>query len=444
MEKAYMLNDYVASYEQKNKEFSNGTDLLIDYQFRTQNARTIEELKSKVNYFLERNNVPDKLKNELINNINSINSESDLYKTSIYLENIVKNYVLNKENESTNVEEEINNIKTELVEENINNLNKVGIKVEGDIESIKDKIENENDVYKFERNIDNVVSYYDERNKDIPKEDINISSDNLSDALDKPKDDTVVNNVIDNERKNVNTSNSVSINENGNVEIESNKNNSDSMNFIAMMTLLLSTNYSNNNLDIKFIKEQAQTDNFKMTYVNHKSNNQIDSTFENKITEMVNSYNKDTSYMQLLNSRAPELATVLHIIDENVFDKTGSFKMAVKSSGQGHDIKLGMDNNYQEMVDSFFECGAFTTQGINNSVIVMLPSNNDQLVLLNSTLENIRTKKDTKIDTNKLTNQNVKQLIYKNDAAYIPIQLLSVITITCIIEIIGLLYLMLR
>ena len=98
MEKAYLLNDYVNELEQNQKHMLQAEDYLQAYLFRVNGSKTIDELKQEVYKFLEQNNVDVELKDELIAVCEKLDGNSDLYKSSILLENIVKEYVDEKTN----------------------------------------------------------------------------------------------------------------------------------------------------------------------------------------------------------------------------------------------------------------------------------------------------------------------------------------------------------
>ena len=118
--------------------------------------------------------------------------------------------------------------------------------------------------------------------------------------------------------------------------------------------------------------------------------------------------------------------------------------MAVKSNGDHYDIKMGMDENYQDIITAFSENGAYMSEDMNGTIIVVLPSNMDQLVLMDAVLESLKQKGYTDEQAQSLVNQYQKKLVYRNEAAHVPGQLLIVITFACVIEILGLLFFMIK
>lgn len=448
MEKAYLLNDYVDEKERDNNQLLQAENYLQSYLFRVNGTKTVDELKEEVYTFLEKNDVDQELKDELIAVCEKLDSNSNLYKSSVVLENIVRDYVDKKGKMAANSNQQVSEIKKDLVTENINKLNDVGVYVTGNAEDMVDSIQNENDVYHFERNVDEVVDYYHNRNQIIDKENsVETSIDKLDDVMQKTGNNQILNSTLEEEKKEIPSNKPVQINGDGSIQVNSSSKNPEAMNFVAMMTILLVTNNPdfslNTNMDMKFIKEKYEESNFKVIYGDFpipSNGNQLDPAFEKKIYDLANGYNPNVSYVDILSTISPELKMALEMIDDNVLDQSGEFKMAVKSNGNDYDIKMGMDENYQDIITAFSENGAYTSEDINGNVIVMLPSNMDQLVLLNSVLENLQQKGYTEEQAKDLVNQYQKKLVYRNEAAFVPSHFLIIITLVCAIEILGLLF----
>ncbi len=452
MEKAYLLNDYVNELEQNQKHMLQAEDYLQAYLFRVNGSKTIDELKQEVYKFLEQNNVDVELKDELIAVCEKLDGNSDLYKSSILLENIVKEYVDEKTKIHEKSNQQVSEIKNDLVTENINKLNDVGVYITGNTEDIVNSIQNENDVYHFEKNVDEVVDYYHNRNQIIDKENgVETSIDKLDDVMQQSGYSQMLDSTLEEERKEVASNKSIYVNEDGTVQINSSSKNPEAMNFVTMMTILLVTNNPNfslnTNMDMKFIKEKYEENNFKIIYGDFpipSNGNQLDPAFEQRIYDLANGYNPNVSYADILNTISPELKMALEMIGENVLEQSGEFKMAVKSNGDHYDIKMGMDENYQDIITAFSENGAYMSEDMNGTIIVVLPSNMDQLVLMNAVLESLKQKGYTDEQAQSLVNQYQKKLVYRNEAAHVPGQLLIVITLVCVIEILGLLFFMIK
>lgn len=452
MEKAYFLNSYVNELEENQKASLQADSYLQNYLTRTNGVKTVEELKKEVEIFLEQNNVDSELKSELIGICDSINQESDLYISSLKLENAVKDYVYEKNKSLESANQEVEEIKSNLIQDNINKLDEVGVHISGDTQEIKDSIKNEDDVYHFERNIDKAVDYYRERNDMYNNSSVTeTATTTLENAIEKSGDIQVLSSVLSEEKQEVKSNSSVDVKEDGTVQINALGTNFNDMNFVFMMTTLLvanNPNFSlNTNMDMKFIKEKDVADNFKVIYGDFPISpncSQIDPTLEKQIYDLANSYDSNVSYSELLNRTSPELRMALQLIEENVLEQTGEFKMAIKPNGSGYDIKMGIDDDFKALIDAFYENGAFTTEGIDGTVVVMIPNNMEQIVLLDAVLETLKQKGYTEEQVNNLTNQYQKKLVYKNEEANIPLNLLIIITIVCTMEIIGLLYFLMK
>ena len=123
-------------------------------------------------------------------------------------------------------------------------------------------------------------------------------------------------------------------------------------------------------MDMKFIKEKYEENNFKIIYGDFpipSNGNQLDPAFEQRIYDLANSYNPNVSYADILNTISPELKMALEMIGENVLEQSGEFKMAVKSNGDHYDIKMGMDENYQDIITAFSENGAYMSEDMNGT-----------------------------------------------------------------------------
>lgn len=452
MEKSYLINDYVNELENNKQEVLNAEEYSEKYFFRTNGSRSISELKKEVGKFLEQNDVDQELKNELIGICDSLNENSDLYQSSLFLENTVKAYIDAKKKSLNIANEQVDEIKTGLIEKNIGRLNDVGISVTGDISDMKDAIQNVDDVYSLERNVDEAINYYYERNKTFDSETMTeMSIHGLKDALHHPNESNVLDTALNDERKTVANNKPLQINDDGTIQINSSNKNPEAMNFVAMITLLLATNNSdfslNTGMDIKFIKERNVENDFRVIYGYFPlppNGNNLDPTFERKIYELANSYNPNVSYSELLSNVSPELQQAFQIIGENAFDQTGEFKMAVKSNGSGYDIKMGMDENYQDIIDAFSESGAYMFEDMDGTIIIIIPNNINQLAILNAVLESLKQKGYSDEQAQNLVNQYQKKLVYNNESANVPAQLLIIITLVCVIEILGFLYFILK
>lgn len=451
MEKAYFLNDYVNELDENQKESLQANSSLDSYLFRTTGVKTVDELKKEVEKFLEQNNVDSELKDELISICESLNEDSNLYMSSLKLENAIRDYVYDKNKSLERSNQEVEEVKSNLIQDNINRLDEVGIHISGDTNEIKDSIKTEDDVYHLERQVDATVDYYQNRNELYNNSSIlETTATTLEKAIEN-SGTQILNTVLEEENNKLNVNNSIDVNDDGTIEFAGSSKDSESMNFIFMMTTLLvanNPNFSlNTNMDMKFIKEKEEVDDFKVIYGNFPvlpDGFQMDPVLKQRIYDLANSYDPNTSYDELLNSISPELKMALQIVEENVLGQAGEFKMAVKTNGNSHDIKMGFDSNYQDLINAFYENGAFTTEGMNETVVVLLPDGMDQIILLNAVLETLKQKGYTEEQVNNLTNQYQKKLVYKNEVANVPFHLLITITIVCVIEIVGLLYFIMK
>lgn len=430
MDRSYMLNDYINENEENLTEKEKAEDYLENLKFRINGSKSITEIKKQVSIFLEKNNIPPKIQDDLIRICDTFDENTNLYYAEKYLEDYLSKYFEQQEKEYQKSNDTIIEIKEELIESSKKELDKVGITMIGNTENVLEKIQDENDVYKLKNNIDNATQYLYQRNNaigDINVVPLEIPIEAMNTAIDNPDNDTILETVIEEQEKelsNNETTNSVDIKDDGSVEINGGSNIDESINFAAMMTTALVT--SNNdlsidtNLDMKFIKKQEDKSNFKIIYGNfpitNHPENKLDPTIINKIEELAKNYNHNVNYLELLKTNSVELSTALTIINSHVLNENGAFKMAIKNGGKNHEMAFSMDENYIDISTAFLESGAMVSQDtMENSIVrVNNSTEGEQLVILNATLENLNQRKLEQSQIN-VEKQYQKQLLYPNN-----------------------------
>ena len=165
-----------------------------------------------------------------------------------------------------------------------------------------------------------------------------------------------------------------------------------------------------------------------------------------KIEKLAKNYNHNVNYLEVLKANSTELSLALSIINDHVLNENGAFKMAIKNGGNVHEMAFLMDENYADVSTAFLESGAMVSNDAMENTIVRVnnTTEGEQLVILNSTLENLNQKELTQ-NQNDLEKQYQKQLLYPNNinqSANIYNTLLVVIAIAeVIILTFGYLYL---
>ena len=378
-----MLNSYISDESKSLNTLDQANNNKEQYYFRTTGVKTLEELKKEVAIFLEKNEVPIELREKLVATINGFNENTNLYQASIYLDDIINNYQKEAENNYKKDSEQVTEIKTDLVNKVKSDLDGIGISLEGDPTLTLDSITSERDVYKIKENTDRVVDYYQDKPVDNDSPTIMLSMEDINKAVDKPNDETLLNEAIDQEMKPVNPTPSIDMKDDGSITLEGNANNPESMNFTAMMTLALVVGNNNLNLgenrDIKFNKEIRETNNYQVEFGNYSTHtNKFDPVLLQKVQQLASSYNPSVSYINTLSTYSTEMFLAFQIVNNYILKQPGSFKMAIKNNNGNYNMKFGFSSDYQEVVDAFIENGAYMTEDINHDPVSIINDNGNK------------------------------------------------------------------
>lgn len=454
MDKSYMLNDYIAEQEKDLVAKESANDNLEQLQFRINGSKTVEEIKKEVSIFLEKNNVPFEVEEGLKKICSEFNENTDVYHASIYLENFMKDYFDSKDKKYQDSSDTVLEIKEDVVESVKKDLDSVGISLTSSTDSLIDNIQSEADVYKIKDNVEKTTEYFEQNKEDLVAENktiLELSPDEIENVLEKPADETLLNDVIEQQEQIVDTGldPQVDVKEDGSIEVQGDATNDESMNFAALMTIALVV--SNNeygfdkSLDMKFIKDPENINKFRIIYADFplNKNNLVDPNTANKVNNLVNGYQSHVSYMDLLGMNSPELMTSLTIIQEQVLKEKGAFQLAVKNSGVNREMMFAVDENYANISTAFQESGAMVTHDAMEHSIIRVNDTmpGDQLLILSATLDNLR-QKEKEAEQNALVAQNQyqKKLVYptmNNEAANVGKTFLIVSIVTEILLVLA-------
>jgi len=102
---------------------------------------------------------------------------------------------------------------------------------------------------------------------------------------------------------------------------------------------------------------------------------------------MANTYNPYADYSDMLNTLSPELAILMKIVNENVLGEKGAFQFAINNNGNKHDMAIAMDENYEDLRETFLDNGVTMLDSIPDSKRMIIQDSipNEQL----DTLSNI-------------------------------------------------------
>ena len=422
MDKSYMLDDYISEKDKSLVEKQEAEDNLDKLEFRIHGSKTVEEIKKQVSIFLEKNDIPVEVEEELNKICSEFNDNTDVYQASLYVENFMKEYLENKDKEYQKSNDTVFEIKEDLVDSVKKALDDIGIVMTGNRDTFIERIQSENDVYKLKDNVYRTTEYFEERKNllDENKTLVELPTEEVTDVLENPTDVTLLNNVLEQKEQEIEINNDpqVQVNDDGSIVVEGDTLNLESMNFAAMMTTALVVDNTlsglDQNLDMKFIKETESDSKFKIVYADFPlHNNNVDPMLMSKINSLVNNYQSQVSYMELLGTKSPELMIALTLINEQVLNRNGAFQMAVKSKEDNHDMRFALDENYADIYTAFGQSGAMVSHDEMENGIIMVNDNmtGEQLLILSTALENLRQREKEAIEAQSgLQNQPQKSL----------------------------------
>lgn len=415
MNREYMLNDYVKENTDNNNSFDYITNYANTLKENLAGTKNINQVIIEVSKFIENNKVPSEFEKELKSILNGFDENTDTYTARTRIENFLNNNMYAYEKDFNKSNEAVNEIKEDLIDAANRKLDNVNISLKGNNSEVIDNIKDEDDVYRIKNNVDTTYDYFKDREEIIGKQDevknTEVSLDVINNVVESSRDNVILNEALNNEEKGLNKANLIEANPDGTVELKGDSNNQDSINFALMMATVLSTN--NNvfntkyNLDMKFIKEKADISQFKIVFgnfpVTNHPENRLDPVIISQIEEQAKSYKSNVDYSYLLDDASPELATAFEIINNNIFDNEGAFKMAVKNDDGNIDMRFGMDQNYQNIASAFNENGAVLTGATEDYEVVDVNDTvpGEQLSTLNGTNETLAKEKEI---NNKITN----------------------------------------
>ena len=456
MDRSYILDSYINENEENKARTLEATELLDNFEFRIRGSKTLSEIKKEMDIFYEQNNIPSEVKDEMDQIINEFNDTTDVYTACNRLENVLSTYLDSKEKEFQKSDETVYEIKEEVVETAIKDLEEVGITTKGDTDNLIDKIESEADVIKLQENVETTVEYFNDRNNAIGEENpvnIELSTTNIEETLEKAGSDTMLETSLEEQQSTLDTAavTNVEALDDGSISIQGDGRNNESLNFTAMMTVaLLGANSDfgiNESLDMKLIKGDADISSYKVIYGNfplaNHPENKLDPVIVDRIQRLAKNYNPNYSYMNLLSQTLPEVSTSLAIINNHILNEPGKFQMAVRNNDGKSDIVFAMDENYSVISESFRESGAMlSSDAAENSIVkVNNTTAGEKLMLLTATLENLDAKKQLKAESNMLENSYQKKKVYEppinENANTFNIFLMTIVAFEVAIMLIG-------
>lgn len=397
MDRQGLINEYVDYSNQTNKAYDTSVSYYEGLKYRLTGCTSISEIKEELNKFLDNNQIEGEVRKDLTKIANDFDETTDLYTAQRYLENYLGELVDKNKKELNKSQDDINEIRKEIIDDAKKDLEKVGVKLVGDEEKVFDDINDLKDVEKIKDNVDEVKDYLEKEYKDKDSETIEVEVDTISDALDRSGDQTLLNETLDNQVE-TDSNSPVQDRSDGSIEIEGNANNTESMNFMAMMASVLVTSVVGNdlsmnlNLDMRMMKDVTDISKFKAIFGNFPLSKMTDDKRLSpeiiaEIQERAKDYNPSKDYLNDLNKTSPEVAQAFELINNNLLNKEGAFQFLLKNGGTEHEMMFALDEHYNNVSEAFGNNGAMLTNDVDENSIVRLPNTTkgDQLLILKQT-----------------------------------------------------------
>lgn len=431
MDRNYMINGYINDDVNNLKEKNQSLEYLDELKFRINDTKTIAELMIEVSTFLSKNNVTDEIKNGITKICDEFDENIDILTARKRLEDYLSSILIENGYQKSN--ELVNDIKNDVVKD-ADKLESAGVNLNSDTEDAINSINGD---------VTNLYDYFYEKNKvlNTDTKNIDMNMSNVDEIVESPKDDILLSETIEDEKRTYDTENFslFQTNDNGTVQVNGDYTNKNSLNFAVMMTMALLVHNDGkveSNLDMKFIKNKNEKNKFRIIYgnfplINHPEN-KLDSTSMSKISVLSKTYRPDINYMEILGRTSPIMKEAMSIIYTHVLNRDGAFQMAIRNNDGNHDMAFGMDENYNDILDAFNTNGAYVSYDENEHGIVTvnetIPGN--QLFILNTTNEALGANFINN-DNNGLNNnyQRVKK-IEINDVAKANYVLLAIMCVT--------------
>ena len=385
MNNDYVINDYlnddINNLEKKNRTL----EALNVLKKKIENAETISELKNEVLNYLDNNDISLEFKNDIKHICDGFLESFDLLTARGRLDDYLSHFIVDKNNTVSN-------------------------------ETIIDNDSNKT----------NFDGYYYERNKFLNsvKTDDKVASMDTGIEVESPKDDIILSNTSENNE--IKDLELFKVNSDGTVQINGSFKNYESLNFANDQNKI-------KKLDMKFIKEKNDINNFKIIYgdfpIDH-TKSKPDNELISKIEKLIKSYKSNNDYMSILKQKSKEISEAMLIIYSYVLGRTGMFQMSIRDNGKKYDMAFGMDQEYSDILDAFNINGAFVSyEGNMNGIVTVnetIPGN--QLLILNSTNETLNAS-DNKNNFELKEEKGYVKKIDSNQAAHANYTLLIVMGI---------------
>ena len=447
MDRSSLLNEYTNESEELNLRKGDAFRSLDEFKSRVKGVKSFWELKEEVERLLINAKLPTVIENKIALIHTGLNGNSNIESEITRLEEILDEYATSVGKKAQEVDEKVADIKEEVAEKAVADLEEAGIEVIGDLENVTETITTEEDVAKLESNVATAVNYVGE----YENSNVELSTEDLAGTINLSGDETLQGKIEESIAKDITPTDNYEVNDDYEIVINADLAKEGSMNFVNMAAFAFvaaSASYDlENSMGMRISKGKKESNSFEVKFGNYGLPKKNDPLFESKINGILSTFNSSTDYRAFLLDNSPEIAMTLKIVEEHILGREGAFRLAVKKNDKTSDIKMFMDENYEDIYEAFNTNGAETektTEG-NNLVGVLEKDYGYQLMTLAQTIETLEMNKEQELSTEgKMMQKTLGEYSpgWHNQVAKMDQTLLIVVTlILTIILILGVLFL---
>lgn len=217
MDRTNMFDEYVKENEDNRKALTDSEYYLDALDARITGSKSIAEVKEEVNQFLTKNEVPSSIREELLRICDGFASDMDAQTAIGQLKEYMQSLVDEQKEDFQKSDDEVNQIKSDFVDDSIRQLEESGVTVVGDTDDLIAGIHDQRDIERMQNNIDTAVDYMDEKAKllgeDTPSPEIHV--DQIQDSLEASGDETVLTAINEDEDREMTSTSSMSFSDDG-------------------------------------------------------------------------------------------------------------------------------------------------------------------------------------------------------------------------------------
>ncbi len=397
MNRTNMFDEYVKENEDNRKALTDSEYYLDALEARITGSKSITEVKQEVNQFLIKNNVSSSVSEELLRLCDGFTSDMDVQNAIGQLKEYMQSLVDEHKEDFQKSDDEVNQIKSDFVDDSIRQLEESGVTVTGDTDDLIAVIHDQRDIERMQNNIDTAVDYMDERTEllgdGVSSPEIHV--DQIQDSLEVSGDETVLAAINEDEDKEMTSTSSMSFSDDGIAYCYADKNDDATMQFTLMMmgALMISPKDQElfKNLGLKLVKDQNNDDAFRLEAgnfpVTNHPENRLNALAMDQIQKVARQFQPGIDYHQSLLQEAPEIALMFQIFDQHILGKEGDATLGIKQSNDHFHFSLSMDENYQQVAEAFRTNNAITSETPTGKNLISVSKDTmaEQLILLQDT-----------------------------------------------------------